>query len=200
MLPHAGFPPRRSSTVLLLACGLAAAAAVPAQARLDQKRVTLSVSFVQKPAVNAHATSAAFRWKRIGFASRTTCRLDKGAFRSCKGGRVTYRRLREGVHRLTLKVRGRTVTRTISFTWRVDVTAPAAPATVAGGSPAWGTASRTLTAAGATDTGSGLLGYQFQLSRDGGLTWSAPQMQNPVTVNTAGESVVRFRALDKALN
>ncbi|MDX6535186.1 MAG: large repetitive protein, partial [Gaiellales bacterium] len=199
-MSNAVLPPRRIVAVLLLACGFAAAAAVPAQARYDAPRTSLSVTLTQKPTANSHNTNAVFRWRRVGVARQTTCRLDTRAFGKCKGSSVTYRHLAEGMHRFSLKVRGRTATRTISSTWRVDVTTPDVPTSVTGGSVAWGTASRTLTAAGSTDSGSGLRGYQFRLSKDGGLTWSPPRLNNPIVVNTAGESVVQFRAMDKALN
>src|SRR4051794_21064966 len=98
-MPHAA-PPRRILAMLLLAVALPAAVAVPAQARLDgASRTPVSVTFTQKPPANTRNTSAVFRWRRTGLVRRVTCRLDSAPFKTCKGGRATFRHLAEGVHR-----------------------------------------------------------------------------------------------------
>ena len=45
-----------------------------------------------------------------------------------------------------------------------------------------------------------MAGYQFHVSTDGGTTWSAPAVQNPVMVSAPGVRLVQFRAVDKAGN
>ena len=60
-------------------------------------------------------------------------------------------------------------------TVRLDNVAPTAPA-VSGGAAAWRNVASVLTAAsGSADTGgSGVAGYEYETSTDGGLIWSAP--------------------------
>ncbi len=85
-------------------------------------------------------------------------------------------------------------------TVRIDRTAPTAP-TVAGGSASWqSVASVTIGASAATDGGSGLAGYQYRTSTDGGTTWLAPQAGTSVAVTAEGETVAQFRSVDAAGN
>ena len=59
-------------------------------------------------------------------------------------------------------------------TVRLDRGLPTAPA-VSGGSLAWQSApSVTVSAAGGTDSGSGVAGYEYRTSTDGGATWLSP--------------------------
>ena len=82
----------------------------------------------------------------------------------------------------------------------LDHTAPTVPS-VGGGSSSWSTAaSDTITAAGSTDALSGLAGYQYQTSTDGGVTWSGPVSGSSLTVSDEGQTLVQFRAVDAAGN
>lgn len=86
-------------------------------------------------------------------------------------------------------------------TVKLDLTAPSAP-TVAGGSSTWANAaSGTVTASGSTDTGgSGLSGYQYRASADGGATWSAAAMGSSDAVTAEADTWVQFRSVDVAGN
>ena len=89
-----------------------------------------------------------------------------------------------------------------SNTAKIDRTAPQAPTTLTGGSVTWLTsASVGVTAAGATDTsGSGVTGYQYRSSTDGGTTWGSPSSGNPAAITAEGETLLQFRAVDGAGN
>jgi hypothetical protein len=84
---------------------------------------------------------------------------------------------------------------------QIDRTNPTDP-TVGGGSSSWqNVPSIDLTASGSTDSGgSGLTGYQYETSTDGGTTWSAPQNAADDLVTSEGETLVQFRAIDGAGN
>jgi large repetitive protein len=86
---------------------------------------------------------------------------------------------------------------TAGSTVKLDLTAPTNPA-VAGGSALWqSVASLTLSASGSTDTASGVAGYEYEQSTNGGATWSPlPTAGASVTVSIEGEMLVRFRAVD----
>jgi hypothetical protein len=83
----------------------------------------------------------------------------------------------------------------------IDRTVPSDPA-VTGGSPAWkGVASITVSASGSTDSGgSGLAGYQYRTSTNGGTTWSAPTAGSTLIVSAEGETLVQFESVDNAGN
>ena len=87
-------------------------------------------------------------------------------------------------------------------TAKLDRTPPAAPTTLAGGSLTWSSAaSITVTASGATDTsGSGVSGYEYETSTDGGTTWGSPAAGTSVATTAQGETVLRFRSVDNAGN
>ena len=87
-------------------------------------------------------------------------------------------------------------------TAKLDRTAPAAPTALTGGSLTWSTAaSLTVTASGATDTsGSGVAGYEYETSTDGGATWGSPVSGASAAVSAQGETVLRFRSVDNAGN
>ena len=89
-----------------------------------------------------------------------------------------------------------------SNTAKIDRTAPQAPTTLTGGSVTWlSSASVSVTAAGATDTsGSGVTGYQYRNSTDGGTTWGSPSSGNPAAITAEGETLLQFRAVDGAGN
>src|SRR4029078_6555520 len=94
-------------------------------------------------------------------------------------------------------------------TARLDRSAPATPA-VSGGSLSWtkaasvtvtrsvcedaaGRAGVAVTGGGAADApGSGVAGYQYRTSADGGTTWTAPQAGAGVTVSSAGQTLVQI--------
>ena len=88
-------------------------------------------------------------------------------------------------------------TATAGSTAKIDLTAPTSP-TVSGGSALWqNVASVTLIAAGSTDGASGVAGYEYEQSTNGGATWSpVPAAGAAVAVSTEGETLVRFRAVD----
>jgi hypothetical protein len=88
---------------------------------------------------------------------------------------------------------------TAGGTVRLDHTAPTLPS-VAGGSGSWSNAaSKTITASGSTDGGSGLAGYQFETSFNGGA-WSAPVSGSQAVISAEGTTRVQFRAVDNAGN
>ncbi|HKV67738.1 MAG TPA: hypothetical protein VJN72_06585, partial [Gaiellales bacterium] len=84
-------------------------------------------------------------------------------------------------------------------TVKLDTTPPTAPL-VAGGTGGWSTAASVpVTASGSTDSpGSGVAGYQFETSTDGGSTWSAPAAGASTPISAEGTTLVRFQALDNA--
>ncbi len=83
----------------------------------------------------------------------------------------------------------------------IDRTAPTAPTTVTGGSASWQLAAPvTITASGATDSGgSGLAGYQYRTSTDGGSTWSAASAA-PAAISGDGVTLVQMQSIDGAGN
>jgi hypothetical protein len=84
-----------------------------------------------------------------------------------------------------------------SSTVRLDRTAPVVTA-VTGGSLTCA-AKRTIKAT-ATDAGSGVATYEYQLSTDNGLTWGNPVAGQSVTLTTPGTYLVQFRATDAVGN
>ena len=90
---------------------------------------------------------------------------------------------------------------TAAGTVQLDRTNPTAPSSVTGGSAGWSlTAPVTVTASGSTDSGgSGLSGYQYRTSTDGGTTWSAA-LAAPAAITGDGTTIVQMRAIDAAGN
>ncbi len=90
---------------------------------------------------------------------------------------------------------------TVGGTVQLDRTVPAAPTTVSGGSLSWQlTAPVTISASGATDSGgSGLAGYQYRTSADGGITWSGASAGS-AAIPAEGVTIVQMRAVDAAGN
>ncbi len=89
---------------------------------------------------------------------------------------------------------------TAGSTARIDRTIPTAP-TVSGGSLAWqSVASITITGSGASGGASGLAGYEYRTSTDGGSTWGTAAAGASVTVTAEGETLVQYRSLDGAGN
>src|SRR4029079_1659115 len=83
-------------------------------------------------------------------------------------------------------------------TAKIDRTVPTDPSTITGGSLSWLTlASATVTVSGSTDSpGSGISGYQYRLSTDGGTIWGSPVAGTAPKITAQGETLVQFRALD----
>jgi hypothetical protein len=87
-----------------------------------------------------------------------------------------------------------------SATVKLDRTLPSMP-NVSGGSAAWSNAaSVSIAAAGSTDALSGLAGYQYETSLNGGA-WSSPATPGAsAPVSAEGTTTVRFQAIDNAGN
>ena len=84
----------------------------------------------------------------------------------------------------------------------IDTVKPSAP-TASGGSLTWrNVAQIAISASGSTDQagGSGLAGYQYQVSTNGGATWTAAMAGSSFTVLNEGETLVQFRSVDSAGN
>ena len=89
---------------------------------------------------------------------------------------------------------------TAAATARVDRADPTAPS-VTGGSNAWkSVAQTTVTASGSTDALSGLAGYEYRESTDGGTTWGSAAAGASDVVSAEGETLVQFRSVDVAGN
>ncbi|HEY7812969.1 MAG TPA: hypothetical protein VIC62_07000, partial [Nakamurella sp.] len=88
----------------------------------------------------------------------------------------------------------------VQATVRIDRSPPTAP-TLSGLPAGWSNAaSVTVTAANSTDAGSGVAGYEYQTSTDGGTTWSSSTAGASDTISAVGQTVIRFRANDNAGN
>jgi hypothetical protein len=85
-------------------------------------------------------------------------------------------------------------TPTAASTVRLDRTAPVVTA-VTGGSLTCAPTKRTIKAT-ATDAGSGVKSYEYQVSTDNGLTWLPAAAGQSVTLSTPGTYLVQFRATD----
>ncbi|HEU0194557.1 MAG TPA: hypothetical protein VFQ71_10185, partial [Gaiellales bacterium] len=82
----------------------------------------------------------------------------------------------------------------------LDHTPPSVPS-VGGGSWTWLNApSETISASGSSDALSGLGGYQYETSTDGGSTWSQPVDGDSAQISDEGQTLVQFRAVDVAGN
>jgi hypothetical protein len=200
--------PRRHRLVLLLALVTGLVSAAPAYAMPYVPEVTrppshtvrkLTVKMVRKPAAYVHVTRASFSWRHTGTVRSTTCKLDTRRATSCKRGRISYSKLAAGHHTFVLTVKGTSSRRTITRRWLIDLDAPQPPTSVLGGSTAWSTVPVTLTAAGGSDATSGLAGYQYQVSVNGG-GWRSPVRRNPAAIGVEGSSIVQFRSVDRAGN
>lgn len=84
---------------------------------------------------------------------------------------------------------------------RIDRTGPTTAPTVTGATGAWSSsASRTVSASGSSDSGSGIGGYESRTSTDGGASWSTPASGASVSISAEGETLVQFRAIDNGGN
>ncbi|MDX6496431.1 MAG: large repetitive protein, partial [Gaiellales bacterium] len=185
----------RPRFALVLAIVIASLAVAPQALATN----TIGVKVTTKPKSASRSTTAAFAWRTAGRVTRTLCALDRGRFAKCSRHR-TYKHLKNGLHTFRVEAVGATTKRVASYRWRVDTVAPSAPL-AAGGSAAWqSVASIVVSAAGSTDGGSGLAGYQRRSSVDGGVTWSTGTAGGQLTAGAGGETLVQFRALDRAGN
>src|SRR6185312_3494908 len=83
---------------------------------------------------------------------------------------------------------------------RLDRTTPTVP-TVTGGSLTWqSVGSVALDGSGGTDGLSGVAGYEFRTTTDGGTSWSAPSSGTTGLITAEGQSAVQFRTVDHADN
>ena len=163
--------------------------------------LTVGVVISKHPASPTNLTTARFAWKRIGHATKTTCRLDATPWRTC-GSRITYKNLLPGVHTFRVKVSGRVGGRmrpaTKKARWTIDDTPPSAPV-VSGGSAAWTVGPVTIVGAGSTDPGGGIARYEHRTSPDGSA-WSAAAVGGSLDVTAPGQTFVQMRAVDTAGN
>jgi hypothetical protein len=89
---------------------------------------------------------------------------------------------------------------TAGSTARIDRTIPLPP-TVSGGGTAWQSVpSVSVSASGGSDSGSGVAGYQYRTSADGGTTWSKAVDGGIAQISADGQTLVQFRTRDLADN
>ena len=163
--------------------------------------VPLSVKLTRKPAVDIHVTTAAFAWTHKGVARTTTCRIDAATVHPCTAGHVTYKNLKVGRHTFVLKLTG-SPNRTLTYHFLIDRTRP--QAADRGHRRYRGVEFRGL------DAGHGLGLERHRRQRDAGLPVAYLHERghdlergligNPRTVTNDGQTIVQFRALDKAGN
>lgn len=178
----------------MLGLALALAVLAPALAATH-----LSVKLTKKPTGFVNGTSASFAWSHKGKLKSTTCKLDSGAAKSCTKGKLTYRNLAAGKHTFVVTVKGTSSKKTAKATWTIDRDLPSPPTSVTGGSASWSATAVTLTASGGGDATSGLKGYQYHVSTNGGAFGSVTS-GNPAAIRDEGTSFVQFRTVDKAGN
>jgi hypothetical protein len=205
---HSILSPRRAVQVVAV-CGLFVVGASSAAAAPTSRPVApvtpvasasrLGIMIVSHPAKATRSRTASFRWKVAGRPSRVVCSLGRRAFTRCHQP-ARYAKLADGRHRFRVRVISRSAASTATYRWRVDTVAPKSPQ-VTGGSAAWQSVAQVDVAGGSsTDSGSGVAGYEFRLSGDGGVTWSAPISGTLAAVVGEGETFVQFRARDRAGN
>jgi hypothetical protein len=84
----------------------------------------------------------------------------------------------------------------VNGTVDIDRSPPTAP-TDTGGSPSWQAGPVvTVTASASADAWSGVTGYKYETSTNGGSTWSAPTTGVTAPVSTQGTTLVQFAAMD----
>ncbi len=123
--------------------------------------------------------------------------LDGGA--SWAGGTsVTVTSEGETIVQFTVTDAVGNVSAPVSNTVRIERTLPSAPS-VSGGSLAWTHQPVTFSAAGTSTAASGIAGYEYRTSLNGGL-FSAPvaATNGTTTVSTDGTTTVQFRAVSNA--
>ncbi|MDQ3956948.1 MAG: hypothetical protein M3273_01365 [Actinomycetota bacterium] len=131
-----------------------------------------------------------------GAVKSRVCKLDGSAV-GCAGSRFKLPELGDGPHVFQVTVKGTdgfSSSDKKSFT--IDTKPPTAPEVV-GGDGEWANETVDLRAKGSTDEGTGLRGYEWQRSTDGGATWGRVQKTDGVFVDREGETHFRFRAVDR---
>lgn len=81
---------------------------------------------------------------------------------------------------------------------RIDRTPPTA--TIHGATGQWSNAASVDVTATGQDDASGVGSFEHRLSLDGGTTWTAPAAGGAVAVSAQGETLISFRAIDRAGN
>jgi hypothetical protein len=152
---------------------------------------------VKRPDRYSRLATARFSWHTDG-AKRTVCRRDHRPPRRCSKT-ITYRHLSEGTHTFRVRAYAGSTFTSAKVKWKIDRTAPTVPV-VSGGSASWVSVPTVVSASGATDAGSGVAGYQYRRSMDGGGLWSSPVAGSAVDVTQDGTTWVQFRAVDGAGN
>jgi hypothetical protein len=196
--------PRRAA--LVVALGITALRASPAAAAhwapstsAVPNVVRHGITIVSHPAKATRSRTATFRWKVAGRPVRVVCSLGRRPFVRCHQPK-RYTKLLNGVHRFRVRAVYRSTSKTATYRWRVDTIAPSAPQ-VTGGAASWRSAAEIDIAGGSSkDSGSGVAGYQFRQSTDGGATWSAPAAGRLAAITAEGKTSVEFRTRDRAGN
>ena len=158
-----------------------------------------SVTITSKPTAWSNVAGPTFKWSKSGTISSTTCQIDGGSFTACTTSK-TYSGLAAGSHTFAVKVSGSGGSTTKTYTWQIDLTDPTDPTAIAGGSLSWRNTTASLVPSGSTDGESGLKGYQYRKSTDGGSTWGTVTSGNSASVSGAGTTITQFRAIDLAAN
>ena len=158
-----------------------------------------SVTITSKPTAWSNVAGPTFKWSKSGTISSTTCQIDGGSFTACTTSK-TYSGLAAGSHTFAVKVSGSGGSTTKTYTWQIDLTDPTDPTAVTGGSLSWRNTTASLVPSGSTDGESGLKGYQYRKSTDGGSTWGTVTSGNSASVSGAGTTITQFRAIDLAAN
>ena len=158
-----------------------------------------SVTITSKPTAWSNVAGPTFKWSKSGTINSTTCQIDGGSFTACTTSK-TYSGLAAGSHTFAVKVTGPGGSTTKTYTWQIDLTDPTDPTAVTGGSLSWRNTTASLSASGSTDAESGLKGYQYRKSTDGGTTWGTVGTGTSASVSGAGTTITQFRAIDVAGN
>ena len=158
-----------------------------------------SVTITSKPTAWSNVAGPTFKWSKSGTITSTTCQIDGGSFSACTTSK-TYSGLAAGSHTFAVKVSGSGGSTTKTYTWSIDLTDPTGPTAVTGGSLSWRNTTASLAASGGSDAESGLKGYQYRKSTDGGSTWGTITSGTTASVSGAGTTITQFRAIDLAAN
>ena len=160
----------------------------------DSPAVLVEVAAPQQKIVKT--SSPTIRVEQRGAVKSRICNLD-GSATECAGSKFQLPELSDGPHVFQITVKGSdgfSSSDKKSFT--IDTKPPSAPQ-VTGGGGEWTNETVELRARGSTDEGSGLRGYEWQRSTDGGATWGRVQKTDGVFVDREGETRFRFRAVDR---
>ncbi len=147
-------------------------------------------------------TNAVFQRSPAGAGTWTTISTDTGAPYAAAWDTTAVSDGVYDVRVVTTDNAGNTFTSSSVTNVRVDNTAPSTP-TVSGGSLSWqSVASVAASASGSTDVGgSGLSGYEYRSSTDGGASWATATTGGATAIVTEqGETILQFRSIDLAGN